>query len=373
MNVYLLTETKSGCYKWRGAIPAKYLRRRGHTVQVFNTETAAAQAPDVMVFYRAHFQEGIKMVEWCRRNSIRVVFDTDDALDLVPPENLNYRAMQQRLELYEFLLASADVVTTTTEALAAHLRQVNPNVVVIPNSVDPEEWAVPPRRDHVRIGWSGSPTHFADLAMVLDAVRELQKKHDFLLVLQGICAESSLEELYEVLWNKHGKEFFETPLGRAIKHFMAKLQGVRYEFHPNVPIEEHAAKLCSLALDIGIAPLLDNPFNHNKSCIKYYEYAMSGAVTVASHVLPYSSEVPTTAKNNREAWKQKLSWALQADREAVWREQRDWVLAHRSIEGSVELWERVLAGDLPAGAVETPTLRRDSDRPTESDSILAST
>ncbi len=67
MKIFLLTETSSGCYKWRGAIPAKYLRRRGHQVQVFAQNTEALEAPDVMVFYRAHFQEGVKLYDWCKR------------------------------------------------------------------------------------------------------------------------------------------------------------------------------------------------------------------------------------------------------------------------------------------------------------------
>ena len=68
----------------------------------------------------------------------------------------------------------------------------------------------------------------------------------------------------------------------------------------------------------------------HKSCIKYYEYAMSGAVTLASHVLPYSTEVPITAKNNRESWKRRLEELLQADRTALCREQRDWVMANQA-------------------------------------------
>lgn len=352
MNIFLLTETESGCFRWRGAIPAKYLRRRGHQVQVFDAASGSHQAPDVMVFYRAHYPEAVKLMAWCRKNGIRTVFDTDDALDLVPPENLNYAAVRSRLELYTGLLSSADIVTTTTDTLAAHLRKSNPNVVTVPNSVDPEEWTAHPRQGGVRIGWSGSPTHFADLAVALDAVRELQRTRDFTLVLQGICIEPTLDELYSVLIARHGKKFLTTPLGRAIKHFMAKLAGVRYEFHPNVPIARHASKVCELALDIGIAPLTDDPFNRNKSCIKYYEYAMSGAVTVASRVLPYSREVPVTAKNNRESWKEALQSVLDADRAAMWREQRAWVLAHRNIETNVELWERAFSGvdDPPARA-----------------------
>jgi hypothetical protein len=89
---------------------------------------------------------------------------------------------------------------------------------------------------------------------------------------------------------------------------------------------------------------VDDPFNRNKSCIKYYEYAMSGAITVASHVLPYSTEVPLTAKNNREAWMVKIVSALETDREAMSRQQREWVLTHRNIEHNVALWEGVLSG-----------------------------
>jgi hypothetical protein len=357
MNIFLLTETSSGCYKWRGAIPAKYLRRRGHDVQVFANGPQSVSVPDVMVFYRAHYPEAVKLMEWCKKNSIRSVFDTDDALDLVPPENLNYAAVQSRLELYQRLLSAADVVTTTTETLAAHLRRLNPNVVVVPNSVDPEEWTVRPKKDCLRVGWTGSPTHFADLAVALDAIRELQKKHRFLLVLQGICTESTLEELYDVLRARHGKKFWDSPLGRSIKHFMAKLSGVRYEFHPNVPLERHPATVCDLALDVGIAPLLDDRFNRHKSCIKYYEYAMSGAITVASHVLPYSTEVPLTAKNNREAWMEKIVTALETDRESMSRQQREWVLTHRNIEHNVALWEGVFTGavrDDPAWAAAAP-------------------
>lgn len=350
MNIFLLTETQSGCYKWRAAIPAKYLRKRGHRVEIFDMEGSSRyKTPDVMVFYRAHFQESPKIIDWCKRNGIRVVFDTDDALDLVPPENLFYNLVRPRLPLYETLLEAADVVTTTTETLAAHLREYNSNVVVVPNSVDPEEWKIRPRKSGpLRVGWTGSATHFADLAIALDAVRELQRKHDFLFVLQGLCEQATFAELHQALLVQRGKQFFETPVGRAVKHFLAKIAGVRYEFHPNVPVEEHAGTVCDLALDIGLAPLLDNAFNRHKSSIKFYEYAMAGAVTVASHCVPYSEEVSVTAKNNREAWKQKLESLLKpgldAGREELWREQRDWVLAHRNIESNVDLWERVLTG-----------------------------
>jgi glycosyltransferase involved in cell wall biosynthesis len=344
MNIVLVTETQSGCYKWRGAIPAKYLRRRGHTVEIFSGGTQTYAVPDVMVFFRSHFLEAYKMVELCKHHSVRVVFDTDDALDLVPKENLNYARLQARIPVYEFLLREADIVTTTTQTLAKYLRRWNSNVVVIPNSIDPDEWTPVPKREGLRVGWTGSPTHFIDLSVALDAIRKLQKQYPFTFVLQGICDEASLEELQEILVARWGEAYFNSPAGRPMKHFLSQLSEVRYEFHPYVPIDQHPQKVCDLGLDIGIAPLAGDRFNENKSCIKYYEYAMSGAVTVASKVLPYTTEVPITAKNNRDSWVAQLEWALNADRKAVSRQQREWVMTHRNIQTNVALWEQAFSG-----------------------------
>jgi|SRR5579862_1057786 len=344
MKIVLVTETQTGCYKWRGAIPAKYLRLRGHTVEVFSGGTQTFEVPDVMVFFRAQVQEAKELVAACRRHSVRVVFDTDDALDLIPRENPNYAGLQTQIPIYEFLLREADVVTTTTATLAEHLRRWNANVAVIPNSVDPEEWSPAAKGAGVRIGWTGSPTHFVDLGVALDAIRRLQKKYNFRFILQGICNENTLDELREVLMASLGKEYFNSAAGKPMKHFLSQLADIRYEFHPHVPIDQHPQTVCKLGLDIGIAPLAADRFNQNKSCIKYYEYAMAGAVTVASKVLPYSEEVPVTAKNNRESWIAQLEWTLNTDREALAREQREWVLTHRNIQTNVALWEQAFSG-----------------------------
>jgi hypothetical protein len=183
-----------------------------------------------------------------------------------------------------------------------------------------------------------------DLGVALDAIQKLQKKYPFTFVLQGICNETSLDELRDILVARWGKAYFQSPLGRPMKQFLDKMFGIRYEFHPNVPVDRHAQKVCDLALDIGIAPLTGDRFNQNKSCVKFYEYAMSGAVTVASKVLPYSTEVPITAKNNRDSWIAQLESVLNADRSMLCREQRDWVLTHRNIQTNVTLWEQAFSG-----------------------------
>lgn len=345
MNFFFLTETESGCYKWRAAIPAKYLRQRGHTVQIFSKTVESAEAPDVLVVFRTHYPDVLKLVSWCKSNGIRVVFDTDDALDLVPRENVNYQGMKERQTLYKTLLEQSDLVTTTTTNLADNLRNWNRNVAILPNSVDPDEWHVAPRQEGIRIGWTGSATHFHDLAVALDAVREVKKKRAFTFVLQGICSEDTIDDFYLFHSTLSGRDFEQSPFGKSVKRMLTKLAGMDYEFHPMVEVGEHSRKVCDLALDVGIAPLVDDPFNRNKSCIKYYEYAMAGAVTLASHVLPYSEEVPITAKNNQSWWRERIEYLLDADRAALLREQREWVLANRNMQRNVELWEKAYRGE----------------------------
>lgn len=345
MRIFLVTEMVSGCFKWRAAVPAKYLRRRGHVVETFSEQVSAYEAPDVLVI-RTHYPGLERLMDWCKSKGIRVVYDTDDALDMVPKENINYWNLQKKMHDYQFLLANADVVTTTTPTLAAHLRKKNPNVVVLPNSVDPEEWTVYPRSGETRIGWTGSATHFHDLIVAMEAMRELQRKHRFTFVIQGLCVEEDPQIYYDALVVRYGKPLSDSPFGKSFKFFLEKLRAMRYEFHPMVPVDRHSEQVCELKLDIGIAPLVNDVFNSHKSCIKYYEYAMAGAVTVASQVLPYSEEVPITAKNNRQSWMDKLGTVLEADREKIWKEQRDWVLAHRNIERNVAMWEQVYSGGL---------------------------
>jgi hypothetical protein len=242
------------------------------------------------------------------------------------------------------MLEHADIVTTTTPTLADHLRKWNPNVAVVPNSIDPEEWQVQPRAHGgpPRIGWTGGSTHFLDLALVLDALAELQRKTKFTFVIQGLTTDGDIEALYRQAAQSHGNRFRNSPLGRSIKVFIDKSRRLNYEFHPFVDIADHARKVCSLDLDIGIAPLVDTPFNRNKSCIKYYEYALAGAVTLASKVLPYSAEAPDLSRNTRDAWKERLANLIESDRTEKRREQFDWVMTQRNIEHNVGLWEKIL-------------------------------
>ena len=345
MRIFFVSATNTGCSKWRAEIPTKYLRRNGHTVHFFD-EWQNAECPDAIVFSRQYHFDLSRLYNWAKERNLRVVYDTDDALDLVDKWNPAYEFSRRHHSQAVMMASNADVITTTTPELANHLRKLNPNVVVIPNSVDPEDWTVQPRTvtDRIRIGWLGGSSHFLDLAIAADAMSDVVKKLNVQFVVYGLTDLPSVEEMYRKRLKAQGESFRGSSLGRAIKTFLRKTQNLPYEFQPHVAASEYAATLCELRFDVGIAPLADTAFNRNKSCIKYYEYGMSGAVTVASNVLPYSAEVPVLCDNSRTAWKERLGDLAHSDRRAMWEAQYEWILSHRNIQRNVGLWEEVLGG-----------------------------
>lgn len=352
LKITYLTETESGCFKYRVQIPAKYLERRGHTVRIIDhyEEFAKYPLPDVVVLTRLAptTGDGIReFVELAKKARMKLVYEVDDAIDIIPPHNpfkSDLATIQRAMELQ----AAAQVVTTTTVNLAKHLaKNSTGQVAVLPNSMDLEDWTL--RRfgnKKLRIGWAGSASHFRDLAIVLDVVRDLQKEYDFEFVVQGICDDPTLDAFYAKNRERLGRAFETHPLGVAIKTLVDKLNRLpHYEFHPYVKVEEYPAKLTDMNLDIGLCPLEVDSFNNKKSCLKFYEYAMTGTVALASKALPYSEEMGLTAKNNYRDWREKLELLIRHFHEGnneteLYKPQRDWVVANRNAAENVPLWEK---------------------------------
>ena len=345
MKILFITDTTSGCYKVRSKVPAKYLERIGHKVQILSKveQVKEIEKPDVVVFFRGYPTAIDELVRFFKAMKIKVVYDSDDALDLVRENNPSYAAVKESIQSIYYLVKNADVITTTTDTLAQYFRKFNKNVSVLPNCVDLEEWQERNGSQKLRIGFSGSSSHITDLLIVVDVIRDLQKKYDFDFVIQGFTPLKSLEEWYEHNLEASGQMFKNHQIGRELKILTDKLKNIRYEFHPFIDTDKHHEKLRELNLDIGLCPLEKNDFNKYKSCIKFYEYAMVGTVSLASNVFPYSNEVNYLAKNNYWDWKEKLE-KLITDKELrnkLLREQRKWVLENRDISQKVEMWQKL--------------------------------
>jgi hypothetical protein len=117
------------------------------------------------------------------------------------------------------------------------------------------------------------------------------------------------------------------------------------EIHDMVPIERYPETLASLALDVAVAPLQDNPFNRAKSNLKLLEYGWLGIPVVASDLEPYRDSPAVLARAGD--WIEAIH-ALAGDRDAAvvaGARLLEWVEKNHLLAGSIPSWIRALGSE----------------------------
>jgi hypothetical protein len=336
---------RHGCYVYREEIPLEALERRGHVVAgglltnpVDGIESDVSDS-DLFIMPRFLFGDYPLVVDEIQRNGRPLVYEIDDAADLFERHQTSYFQVCNSLPSYYYMIQQADLVTTTTEHLAQHLRSLGAKrVEVLPNCPPPGlTWADPPQNATVRIGYTGWTAHILDAAFWMEVIAALyQQRQDFIPVLFGIANTSDADG--EAWMEKCRMAVNQNPLpnadfGAALQIFRRAWKPVKdiLEWRHMVPIDDYWDTLADLKLDIGCAPLLDTPFNRCKSCVKFYDFATAGALTIASDVLPYSQEPMIQVPNTVGEWVRMLSLFIDSHEQRLDRleEQRAWILTNR--------------------------------------------
>ena len=253
----------SGSRYWRLVDPLKYVAKKGHDVIISTHAINDLEVDwaDICIVQSCTDKDGIALL---RRYQVergkKIIVECDDGLEL--NEDSPFKEDHERLNA-KFVITRtmeiANMITTTTHYLADQLRVYNDKVAVLPNSIDEERWVYPIQKndtDSIRIGWTGSITHLEDVKSIVPAVKR-------------ICKEFPQVQLIIVGDPRVGALF----------------KGCRVETMNGVPFEAWPAKLYSLRLDIGLAPLLNTYFNKCKSNIKWIEYSIAGIPGIFSPVV----------------------------------------------------------------------------------------
>ncbi len=353
MNILYILESpmafKGGCWFYRNKLPADALRRRGHDIAFIslgsNIPEKWMKFPDTVVFSRYYPRDPIILMRKYKRLGKRTIYEVDDDLWTVNPDNPSAGVTDIRKRQYETMMKEVDAITTTTEILAKKLRKFNKNVFICPNAID---YSLIGERlednEILRIGYSGAASHWGDLKLIVEALHDIQKRHKFQFAIQGMTGSPLEAEMfmYERLMTQGLKPernlYFKTAL-----EWFASIAGLNWFHIPFYPPEMFPAIMRKANFDIGLCPLQDNEFNHSKSCVKFYEYAASGAVTLASDVYPYKNEVGYTAKAKTKDWVKKLEKLIvdKKFRKKLLKKQVDWVKENRDINKIVLKWEDV--------------------------------
>lgn len=177
-------------------------------------------------------------------------------------------------------MSFCDALTVSTlplkEKLEEHITAVHgqcPPIFVVPNANDIEDWKFEKVKDDgVIIGYSGGLSHNDDFDMVLPALKTIMEKYpEVRLQLMGQMDMLKAKKVF-------GK--WEQKLrSRVLLMNATKTQ------------PEYPKYLSEQPWSIGIAPLIDSPFNKCKSHIKWLEYSSYKIPVVASRIYPYYKDI----------------------------------------------------------------------------------
>ncbi|MBU6506039.1 MAG: glycosyltransferase [Alphaproteobacteria bacterium] len=311
---------RDACGEYRIIAPSRVLFDAGvlhacETMRLMMPPEYARIAPDTVVFQRQIEDHQIEKIEEIKRHSRAFrVFELDDLLTNLPLKSIHRpnipRDVGQRLRR---ALAACDRLVVSTEPLAQAYGAMCDQVVVLPNRLERSHWQglreQPRTEGRPRVGWAGALGHLGDLEMMASVVEETAKEVDW--VFFGMCPD-------------------------ALRPFVK-------EFHDWVPIPEYPAKLASLGIDLGVAPLEFNPFNEAKSNLRLLEYGVLGIPVICTDIVPYQGNLPVRRVKNRHRDWVKAIREVAADRAACRREGealRQAVLADWMLDQHLDDWRK---------------------------------
>ncbi len=249
----------------------------------------------------------------------KLIYELDDYLPNLPVASVHKSDFpRDTLKRMRAGMNLCDRVVVSTDALKDALSGLHPDIRVLPNYLPPAMWqGIGQRRElnphrRPRVGWAGGAGHAGDLRLIVDVVKALADRVDW--VFFGMLPEE-------------------------VRTYVA-------EFHPGIPLASYPEKLASLDLDLAVAPLDGGLFNECKSNLRLLEYGICGYPVIASDGVAYRCGFPVTLVKNRfKDWVAAIEEKI-AEREALWNEglalqavvRRDWMLEGGNLARWLDGW-----------------------------------
>lgn len=220
------------------------------------------------------------LIEKLKFANVPYVMDLDDDYK-IPSWHILHKASTIGKHAERILRAvkHASGVTCTHELLAETLRKESgqQNISLVPNGIYPEAYdqftPKPFPSPVVTFGWSGSVTHFEDVALM----------HDALYYLYGT---DQYKGRFRVVYGGHEPKDIESNSILGLLSCKGKAPTDQFFTYPSMSVKEYAKfyDLCNVSL----IPLRDNRFNNMKSNLKLIESGFKKKAVIVSDVHPYS-------------------------------------------------------------------------------------
>ncbi len=200
-----------------------------------------------ILFSHRQFVPDNMMEEFCynmKQINVVTILDYDDYWELYKTHPLYHVTRQENMpERLKNNIKCAEWITTTTPVFANYIKEINKNVIVLPNGVDDglKQYSGgknKERDEKVRIMWSGGSSHISDIELLRDSLELLsvdQKLKDkFQLHLVGFDLRGNTTNLK---LNDGLVEDLKTIGFPITKQFLNKLEEVKYNLNafPVIP------------------------------------------------------------------------------------------------------------------------------------------
>lgn len=267
MRIGLLSNPDLVNSNYRVYQPLMAVARRGGHELVHNSRDSPLSPHtllgcDVVHVHRIATEKMRALARQLRAAGVGVVWDDDDDVSTLPRWNPHYRRMgaagrRAMVEGVREMVRLADVVTTPSAHLADKFRELGAtDVRVLENRLPSELLDVKPiKHDGVVVACLASLEHHVDYERL------------------------RIAEVLEQLLDDH-PELRVVSLGLGLG-----LSSDRYTNLKKIPFLELTRELARA--DIGLAPLVDIPWNRARSNVKLKEYTAAGLAWLASPVGPY--------------------------------------------------------------------------------------
>jgi glycosyltransferase involved in cell wall biosynthesis len=245
-----------GCGLLRSYLPAKNLG--GHYSRGINPFENDLSIYNYIFLQRNHQLHDLGIVDDFHTNGQKVYYDIDDDVWNIDEKNPAKQAFTKEvLNIIERVIAKCDGVYVSTEPLRERLLNFHSKVNIVPNLVEYPIGTEKMPKSKVRIGYAGSISHVGDFSKeLISAIKKIKHKHDS--KVEFVFIGYVPEELRNVV------TFYD---GALPSWYLEAMNNINF--------------------DIGLAPLANTMFNRSKSNLKFLDYTVCGACTVASNVYPY--------------------------------------------------------------------------------------
>lgn len=348
MKVFFTNTSLEGCFNVRCLFPLQENGWDGDRTMMGlerikpEAKAKALMDADVVVFHRPEKEDVLTVARKLKEVGKKIVFDNDDTYkdyngfkfnDFMTEEKAK-KGLDVLNKNIDTFMKEADLITCSTEFLKREYEQINPNVVILPNTVDPFYYPEPLKNDTdvVRIGITGSVGITADVNVLKPILEKYENDPRVRLVLLSLPPEGN-NEIYKKLyveeyafWNK-----------------------INIEWHSFVTSDVYYDYINKLKLDMVIIPRSDSYFNRCKSNLKFLENSMLEIPTIAQSFptgdSPYELN-PEDAKHlllatDTESWIAQIETLINNKelRTEMGKKAREYVEENYSIEKLGHLWK----------------------------------